>query len=714
MKDFNLNQFLDTATYEDFNDNWNLTKYVSSIIDSSIAREIIIHILDIWDKVNDQIKPIWLDLIENAGFYPYYVEKIENTSQVSYRPSFQQDIRTSFFKSDNLPNIYFHREQKKIEMDLSAGRNVAVSAPTSFGKSLLIEEMVARKKYDNILIIQPTLALINETRKKLNKYNDFYNIVVNTKQRPKDKNIFILTAERVIEFANLPHIDFFVIDEFYKISGNRKDDRIDALNIALLKIMSGKPQAMFLTPTIDALSEKFQEKYNIVFHKTDYSLVNTDYIEIRNSNNNVIKSGKRKKLRLFKLLYQKLNGQSTIVYVKSPAEAYKLANEYLEYLNTQAKIVNPSLDIYEWMDRNISVDWSLKKMLVYGIGAHNGVLPRHIINSEIELFNTKKINILFSTASLIEGVNTIAENVVIYSQYKGRTTMDFFDFSNISGRAGRMNRYYTGHVYMFPERPPKTNFVLDVPAIDQKEVSDEILVNIPISDVKDRKRREEIENKVPSDLMNIYRKNVVSIEGQKKLVKYIFDNQDNVEYLKWKGQPTFKQLYGTLKLANTFLEKKSLSDEFSKRQTALCLNYVNLPLAEIIVRQEKYFSTEESAIDDVLRFIRREAEYKIPKLLSIVDSLQKYVFQNNAIDDQGDYSMFISSLESGNLDPRVAFLIDYDVPRSALKKVMKLLSDNEEEENISEQFFEENKEYLQEHLIPYEYNSLERALKNLK
>lgn len=712
MKDFNLNQFLDTATYEDFNDNWNLTKYVSSIIDSSIAREIIIHILDIWDKVNDQIKPIWLDLIENAGFYPYYVEKIENTSQVSYRPSFQQDIRTSFFKSDNLPNIYFHKEQKKIEMDLSAGRNVAVSAPTSFGKSLLIEEMVARKKYDNILIIQPTLALINETRKKLNKYNDFYNIVVNTKQRPKDKNIFILTAERVIEFANLPHIDFFVIDEFYKISGNRKDDRIDALNIALLKIMSGKPQAMFLTPTIDALSEKFQEKYNIVFHKTDYSLVNTDYIEIRNKKGHVIQSGKEK--RLFKLLHQKLNGKSTIVYVRSPAEAYKLASKYLEYLNDQARIVNPSLDIYEWMDKNVSKNWSLKKMLMYGIGAHNGVLPRHIINNEIELFNTKKINILFSTASLIEGVNTIAENIVIYSQYKGNTSLDFFDFSNISGRAGRMNRYYTGYVYMFPEKPQKTNFVLDVPAIDQKEVSDEILVNIPISDVKDRKRREEIENKVPTDLMNIYRKNIVSIEGQKKLVKYIFDNQDNVGYLKWKGQPTFEQLYETLKLANTFLEKKSLADNFSKRQTVLCLNYVNLPLAEMIARQEKYLSTEESAIDDVLRFIRREAEYKIPKLLSIVDSLQKYVFQNNAIDDQGDYSMFISSLESGNLDPRVAFLIDYDVPRSALKKVMKLLSDDEEEENISEQFFEENKEYLQEHLIPYEYNSLERALKNLK
>jgi replicative superfamily II helicase len=43
---------------------------------------------------------------------------------------------------------------------------LSASAPTSFGKSLLIEEIVASKKYKNIIIIQPTLALLDETRKK--------------------------------------------------------------------------------------------------------------------------------------------------------------------------------------------------------------------------------------------------------------------------------------------------------------------------------------------------------------------------------------------------------------------------------------------------------------------------------------------------------------------------------------------------------------------
>ncbi len=50
---------------------------------------------------------------------------------------------------------------------MESDKNLIVSAPTSFGKSLLIEDIVASRKYKNIVIIQPTLALLDETRKKL-------------------------------------------------------------------------------------------------------------------------------------------------------------------------------------------------------------------------------------------------------------------------------------------------------------------------------------------------------------------------------------------------------------------------------------------------------------------------------------------------------------------------------------------------------------------
>ena len=212
----------------------------------------------------------------------------------------------------------------------------------------------------------PTLALIDETRKKLSKYKDFYNLIINTCQKVDRKNIFILTAERVLEFLNLPQIDFFVIDEFYKISNRLNDSRIDALNVALLKIMNQKPQAMFLTPTVDSLSKAFREKYQINFFKTDYALVNTNIIEVRNRNNNPF-TGDSKKNKLFEMLSEQ--DESSIVYVKSPNEAYKLAGEYIDYLDRlNYEVRNNNLEIFEWIDKNIwhrCAQWSITTTCCY-------------------------------------------------------------------------------------------------------------------------------------------------------------------------------------------------------------------------------------------------------------------------------------------------------------------------------------------------------------
>lgn len=68
------------------------------------------------------------------------------------------------------------------------------------------------------MIIQPTLALIDETRKKLQNYQDFCNIVVNTSQDINEtNNLFILTSERVLDILpKINNIDLFIVDEFYK------------------------------------------------------------------------------------------------------------------------------------------------------------------------------------------------------------------------------------------------------------------------------------------------------------------------------------------------------------------------------------------------------------------------------------------------------------------------------------------------------------------
>lgn len=704
-----MDDFFKCSELRDFDDNFSLIKYVSSKIDESEARKIIIHILDIWDNVNKEAKKIWIDLIGRAGFYPYFMDKVKSQERVHL--SVQTQIKTEFFKSDYLPNVYFHEQQKEIEQALSNGENVAVSAPTSFGKSLLIEEIVARRKFNNILIIQPTLALIDETRKKLSHYKDFYNLIINTRQKVKERNIFILTAERVLEFPDLPHIDFFVIDEFYKISNRLNDSRIDALNVALLKIMNYKPQAMFLTPTVDSLSETFREKYQINFFKTDYALVNTNVIEVRNKNNNTL-TGNSKKNKLFKMLSEQDN--SSIVYVKSPKEAYKLAGEYIEYLKqSDYEIRNNDLEIFDWIDENISPDWQLKNLLKYGIGAHNGALPRHVVTTEIDLFNERKLQVLFATVSLIEGVNTVAKNMFIFSQNKGTNKIDFFDFANIRGRAGRMNQHFTGNVYLFIDKIEGEEFVIDVPSIDQSPVSDEILVNIPDDEAKEIERKHELEKDLDAEIQDIIRNNLISIKGQKSLYKYIEEEKEKLTFLKWDGVPAYDELWQTLYLGYKFL-KENENEGFVKNKAVTALKFVNQPLKKTINEQYEYFESEgkrdslNKAIDHVLKFQRNEASFEIPKILAVVDSIQRYVF-NKAYMKAGDYTTFASLLENEQVDERLQFLIDYGVPSSAVKKVKKLPKNLEEDLQII-QYLKNNFKDFNDNLIAYEKKLLWQAI----
>lgn len=697
---------------KDFEYNWNCTKYYTSIIDKTDARKFLINVLENWDQVNDDAKSIWLDLIERAGFYPYYIDKIESIE--NYNQSLQSSVRSAFFKSDFLNGIYFHEQQKEIERAVSLKKNVAVSAPTSFGKSLLIEEFVARKQYNNILIIQPTLALIDETRKNMSKYLNYYNIVINTKQKATDRNIFILTAERVLEYVGLPKIDFFIVDEFYKVSNLRNDDRLDALNISIMKIMNDKPQSLFLTPSVNSLSDKFIKTYDVEFFKTDYSLVNTNIIEVR-KNNKPFKN-KEKKQELFKLL--KGLKEPSIVYVKSPNEAYKLANEYIDYLKN-VNVVNSNLPIFEWMDENISEKWELKKFMKHGIGAHNGALPRHIVSSEIEMFNEGILQILFATVSLIEGVNTVAKNILIFSNKKGVKAIDFFDFANIKGRAGRMGKYYTGNVYLFNEQLLPEDFSIDVPFIDQNDISNEILFNIPDDYVEDRNRKKSLVSGIPEELQTIIRKNLISVEGQKKLYNYIKSNVNNLSYLKWSKIPSFEDLWKTLNLAYKFLENND-NEKFAKSQAIMALDIINKSLKETIFKREEFLRKKrsnknfhEQAIEDVLKFVRNDANYKIPKLLSVLDSIQKYTFEKNSNRNYGDYSIFNSLLENGQIGEDFRFLIDFGVPSSGIKKIeVQFKKDNKTYNDNVEimPWLKQNIKILKNILLDYEYDLLKKAL----
>src|SRR4029453_5759293 len=69
-------------------------------------------------------------------------------------------------------DLVFHRQQADVYRRLLAGENVILSAPTSFGKSRIIDAMISSGKYRNIAVVVPTLALIDETRRRLAEFSN--------------------------------------------------------------------------------------------------------------------------------------------------------------------------------------------------------------------------------------------------------------------------------------------------------------------------------------------------------------------------------------------------------------------------------------------------------------------------------------------------------------------------------------------------------------
>lgn len=709
----------------DFSESFSLAKECSMLVNSRVQSgyKIIIYVLDNWLKVNDLTKTIWIDLIESAGFYPY-LDQVQNENM-----DLSTIIRKGYHNSESLPNIILHREQKELSILLNRNENVILSAPTSFGKSLLIEEVVAKKIYNNIVVIQPTLALLNETRKKLNKYSDEYNIIIKTSQKVSTdkKNLFLLTAERVMEFQNLPNIDFTILDEFYKISSKRDDERSDTLNNAinlLLNVHNSK--FYFLAPNIEGISKGFAEKYKAIFYKTEYSLVNNNIIDLYHENKeNLEKKGKVKfkKELLFKYLIETLNtGEQNLIYCSSPEKSLNLAKEFFEYLLSYNIILErKNLPIIEWLKKNIHSNWSYIQLLGYGIGAHNGAVPKHVNDSIIDYFNEGEIKFLFCTSTIIEGVNTTAKNVFWYDQFKGGKPIDYFDFSNIRGRAGRLMKHYEGNFYILNPQPPMELTLVDIPFFDQLDISDEVLINLSDKDVKDqnKERYNQLKN-INENYEGYLQKNGVSILVQLEIIKVLEMKLKNNPFDKqiiWNGRPEYNSLRFILELGFKLLKPgeskgnmtpasvsvKALKAHLSlKQQIESEIEYLKRRDSENKIEEEKIINT---AISNILQAQRHWIQYKVPKFLNTLHNLQIAVCNRLGIENPGDYTSFSTVLENNFIRSDLSILLELGVPSTAIKKISSKIPSDISSENLFT-YIKNNKLYNDSALLAYEKKCL--------
>ena len=130
---------------------------IANVCSSSIdlGRDLVIRALEGQDFLDQDYRNILNDLTMQVGLYPY-VSDLEDLS-------LRNALMHAAHRADGVMGEYvLHRSQARVLNWLMSGASVILSAPTSFGKSLLIDIIISAKRFDNVVLIVPTLALVEE------------------------------------------------------------------------------------------------------------------------------------------------------------------------------------------------------------------------------------------------------------------------------------------------------------------------------------------------------------------------------------------------------------------------------------------------------------------------------------------------------------------------------------------------------------------------
>ena len=389
----------------------------------------------------------------------------------------------------------------------SANGKLFLSAPTSFGKTFLLKEIIYRHRenYSNIVIVLPTVALLIEVTEEIDDFNEKHSLgytIYNSIYKDLElsgRNIFILTPERVLRLlAVVPDIelDFFFFDEIYKIDedvalsseddvndkielGNdnpqrdEQDHRAVAFRLALYFLLKKCNSCYLAGPFIELNNlkdgfNKMLEKHHIATkeitfiptlkNKIDFHGKTYKYSSPFENYNESTPSNKPIEKLIYvanRLQFSKTN--QAIVYCLYPAYTEQHAREFSDSYKDPSPI-DSSIQMFiehlknnynfSFGDKRSSFDsWDLVYALRNQIGIHNGKFPKYFQREIMRRFNDGAMSTLFCTSTIVEGVNTNAKTVVVYNNPSGKTDEGKkFLLLNINGRAGRYQHHFIGNI----------------------------------------------------------------------------------------------------------------------------------------------------------------------------------------------------------------------------------------------------------------------------
>ena len=432
-----------------------------------------------------------LFLANEAGIPQYYdLLKDKYTSVTISEESINLLSLSALFHDASLVsgNNKLHRYQKHVldSFDSHKNNRYVLTAPTSFGKTFLVYEIIRVLNYKNVLLIFPSISLLSENYTRLRNSVVFKDYKIHSLSEevydPNEKNVFIFTPERYLSFMDKNiklHFNFSFIDEVYKIDNSfiidqettGENERDTAYRLALEFICNSSEDMLLAGPYMSLPEQTINETASFInFAKenefrflkyNDLEIVDKTYQTIKGQREYVIGDttvsigsiGKPEKIaRIVEAVSSPL--ENTIIYCGSRSKTESYAKSLLEDKNLissfKQKCTQTTPEIFnaflEHLENTFGSDWIVLNALKGRIGIHHSLIPKYIQKEIINLFNTGALICLFSTTTITEGVNTTAKNIIITSNKKGTKPLKQFDAKNIAGRAGRFHQHYLGRV----------------------------------------------------------------------------------------------------------------------------------------------------------------------------------------------------------------------------------------------------------------------------
>ena len=621
------------------------------------AREELIKLLDYHETNQVEYIPIVNHLIRKTGLYPYIDTDTANWEDKFVCEAFKVDTGDEEEKT-------LHREQSYLLKELIEGKNIAVSAPTSFGKSFVIDAFISLKNPQNVVIIVPTIALTDETRRRLyKKFVRKYKIITTPEVDLGEKNIFIFPQERAVSYIEkIDNIDILIIDEFYKAGIAFDKERAPILLKAILELGKKAKQKYFLAPNISDIEENpitegmdfIPLDFNTVFSEV-YAL----YKEVGAKITDDFKASK---------MLEVLRNKSTksLIYAGTFNNIDIITNVLKDNIKEKQ---NEILDYFsEWLKINYSQHYILADIVKKGIGIHNGRLHRSLSQIQVKLFEEENgLDNIVSTSSIIEGVNTSAENVIIWANKNGKAGLNNFTYKNIVGRGGRMFKHFIGKVYLMETPPPqeatqlKLEFTDDlINSLDMEKFRGDLTRD---QEIKIIAFNDEMDNVLGQGVYNqILKDNSFQTFSPNRLRTIALDMKNNSD--KWNGIVYLNSLNPNDWESNLYLVLNSIGAIGAKYGDMVAYIKVisqnwNRTIPQMLpflqgngVTIEKFFEME------------RDVSFKVATMLKDVNLLYNHIFPNKV-----DISPFISKISHAFLPKLVYELEEYGLPRMLSRKI---------------------------------------------